>query len=220
MELREYVRALRRRWLWIVVPVVLAVGAAIGLTLAAPPAYRSSMVLFVTTGTGDPDAKASRLNSYIVLLTGPRVAESVISELNLPLSTKQVQDRISAQVQDGTDLLEVSVTDGGGPASAAVLGGSSCLARPTSADVAVVTIDRLRSAESSVADTTSRSVPSCTWAEIRSCTCSVLSGRSSWLITLSATRGPVSSAMYELSRLALASGSPVPVVTNSTIDDR
>ena len=111
MELREYVRALRRRWLWIVVPVVLAIGAAVGLTLAAPPAYRSSMVLFVTTGTGDPDAKASRLNSYIVLLTGPRVAESVISELNLPLSTKQVQDRISAQVQDGTDLLEVSVTD-------------------------------------------------------------------------------------------------------------
>jgi capsular exopolysaccharide synthesis family protein len=69
------------------------------------------MVLFVTTGTGDPDAKASRLNSYIALLTGPRVAESVISQLDLPLSTEQVQDRISAQVQDGTDLLVVSATD-------------------------------------------------------------------------------------------------------------
>ena len=111
MELREYVRACRRRWLWLVVPVLLAVGAAVGLTLTAPPAYRSSMVLFVTTGTGDPDAKASRLNSYIALLTGPRVAESVISQLDLPLSTEQVQDRISAQVQDGTDLLVVSATD-------------------------------------------------------------------------------------------------------------
>jgi capsular exopolysaccharide synthesis family protein len=111
VELREYIRACRRRWLWIVVPVLLAVGAAVGLTLTAPPAYRSSMVLFVTTGTGDPDAKASRLNSYIALLTGPRVAESVISQLDLPLSTEQVQDRISAQVQDGTDLLVVSATD-------------------------------------------------------------------------------------------------------------
>ncbi|WP_433727281.1 polysaccharide biosynthesis tyrosine autokinase [Actinoplanes sp. CA-051413] len=111
MELREYVRACRRRWLWIVVPVLLAAGAAAGLSLTAQPAYRSSMVLFVTTGTGDPDAKASRLNSYIVLLTGPRVAESVITKLKLPMTTAQVQASLSAQVQEGTDLLVVSATD-------------------------------------------------------------------------------------------------------------
>ena len=103
---------------------------------------------------------------------------------------------------------------------AAVLGGSSCLARPTSDAVAVVTIDLLRSAEASVAETTSRSVPSCTCADRLAWTWAVVSGRSSSAITLSATRGPVSSTMYELSRLALASGSPVPVVTNSTIDER
>nr|BFE74900.1 hypothetical protein GCM10020092_082010 [Actinoplanes digitatis] len=59
MELREYVRACRRRWVWIVVPVLLATGIAAGLTLTGKPAYRSSMILFVTTGAGDPDAKAS-----------------------------------------------------------------------------------------------------------------------------------------------------------------
>ena len=111
MELREYVRACRRRWLWIVLPVLLAAAAAAGLTLTAAPAYRSSMVLFVTTGSGDPDAKASRLNSYIALLTGPRVAESVIAKLGLPLTTAEVQASLSAQVQDGTDLLVVSATD-------------------------------------------------------------------------------------------------------------
>ena len=111
MELREYVRACRRRWLWLVIPVLLAAGAAAGLTLTAKPAYRSSMVLFVTTGTGDPDSKASRLGSYIALLTGPRVAENVITQLDLPLSTAEVQARLSAQVQEGTDLLVVSATD-------------------------------------------------------------------------------------------------------------
>jgi capsular exopolysaccharide synthesis family protein len=111
VELREYVRACRRRWVWIVVPVLLAAGVALGLALTAPPAYRSSMVLYVTTGAGDPDTKASRLNSYIALLTGPRVAANVITQLDLPLTVKQVQDRISAQVQDGTDLLVVSATD-------------------------------------------------------------------------------------------------------------
>lgn len=121
MELREYVRACRRRWLWIVVPMLLAAGVAAGLTLTGAPAYRSSMVLFVTTGTGDPDAKASRLNSYIALLTGPRVAESVIAKLKLPMTEAQVQASLSAQVQEGTDLLEVSATDASAERSKAIV---------------------------------------------------------------------------------------------------
>jgi capsular exopolysaccharide synthesis family protein len=117
VELREYVRALRRRWVWILVPVLLAGIAAAGLTLSRPPAYRSSMVLFLTTSATDPDSKASRLNSYIALLTGPRVAESVVDKLHLPLTTKQMQEKITAQVQDGTDLLVVSATDPDGQRS-------------------------------------------------------------------------------------------------------
>ncbi len=111
VELREYVRALRRRWLWLVAPVVAAMGIATGLTLTADPSYRSQTVLYVSTGTGDPDARATRINSYIALLTGPRVAESVIADLGLPMSTDAVRESITAQVQEGTDLLTVSATD-------------------------------------------------------------------------------------------------------------
>jgi capsular exopolysaccharide synthesis family protein len=111
VELREYVRACRRRWLWLVLPVLLAAGIAASLTLTAAPAYRSSMVLFVTTSSGDPDAKASRLGSYIALLTGPRVAQSVVTKLGGGLTVDQVEQSLAAQVQDGTDLLEVSATD-------------------------------------------------------------------------------------------------------------
>src|SRR5919107_4463988 len=110
VEMREYVRACRRRWPWLLLPVLAAIGIAAAVSLAGAPAYRSTTVLFVTTGASDPDAKASRLNSYIALLTGPRVADSVKSQLNLPLTRKEVQDSIAAQVQDGTDLLEVSAT--------------------------------------------------------------------------------------------------------------
>ncbi|GIE94098.1 polysaccharide biosynthesis tyrosine autokinase [Paractinoplanes rishiriensis] len=111
MELREYVRACRRRWLWLLLPVLLATGIAAAVSLTAAPAYRSSMVLYVTTGAGDPDAKASRLNSYIVLLTGPRVAGAVVTKLGGGLTAEQVQESLSAQVQDGTDLLVVTATD-------------------------------------------------------------------------------------------------------------
>ena len=111
MELREYVRACRRRWAWIVIPVLLAAGATAGLSLTREPAYRSSMVLFVSTGSSDPDAKASRLNSYIALLTGPRVAQSVVTKLGEPLTAARVQESLTAEVQAGTDLLTVTAKD-------------------------------------------------------------------------------------------------------------
>jgi len=111
LELREYVRACRRRWAWLLVPVLLAAGLAAGLALATPPAYRSSMVLFITTDATDPDSKASRLNSYIALLTGPRVADTVVERVGPPLTEDRVRTSLTAQVQDGTDLLVVSATD-------------------------------------------------------------------------------------------------------------
>jgi capsular exopolysaccharide synthesis family protein len=111
VELREYVRACRRRWLWIVLPVLIAAGAAAGLTLTAAPAYRSSTVLFVTTSSTDPDATASRLNSYIALITGPRVAQNVADKLGNGVTADQVQKNLTAQVQAGTDLLVVSAVD-------------------------------------------------------------------------------------------------------------
>ncbi|WP_328477828.1 polysaccharide biosynthesis tyrosine autokinase [Actinoplanes sp. NBC_00393] len=111
MELRAYVRACRRRWLWLVVPVLLAVGITAGLTLSAAPAHKSSMILFVTGGNGDPDAGARRLNSYIALLTGPRVAQGVVDRLGPDRTAEQVQKSLSAQVREGTDLLVISATD-------------------------------------------------------------------------------------------------------------
>ncbi|GAA2911185.1 sugar tyrosine-protein kinase [Actinoplanes cyaneus] len=112
MELRAYVRACRRRWLWLVIPVLLASAIAGALTLTAKPAYRSSMILFVSAGTGDPDAEARRLNSYIALLTGPRVAQGVVTKLGSEkVTADQVRAALSAQVSEGTDLLEIAAAD-------------------------------------------------------------------------------------------------------------
>ncbi|MBB2944508.1 capsular exopolysaccharide synthesis family protein [Actinoplanes lutulentus] len=111
MELRAYIRACRRRWLWLLVPVIVAIGVAAGLTLTGPPVHKSSMIVFVTGGNGDPDADARRLNSYIALLTGPRVANGVVDRLGPDVTAEQVQKSLSAQVKEGTDLLQISATD-------------------------------------------------------------------------------------------------------------
>ncbi len=121
MELREYVRACRRRWVWLVVPVLLAAGIAAGLTLNREPAYRSSVTLFVASSAGDPDAAASRLNSYIALLTGPRVAAGVVAKVGPPLTAAEVSRSLSAQVQGGTDLLVVTATDASAERSQAIV---------------------------------------------------------------------------------------------------
>ncbi|GIF16495.1 hypothetical protein Ate01nite_65270 [Actinoplanes teichomyceticus] len=114
-------RAGRRRWPWLALPALLAAGIAAGLTLTAAPAYRSSMVLFVPAGTGDPDAAARRLNSYIALLTGPRVAQGVVAELGPDVTAERVRQSLSARVSEGTDLLEISATDAAAARSRAIV---------------------------------------------------------------------------------------------------
>jgi capsular exopolysaccharide synthesis family protein len=113
LELREYARAVRRRWRLICAAVALTVAVTAGLTLNAPRTYRSSTVLFVAVTLGDngPDAKVNRLNSYVALLTGPRIAEAVKAQLRLPSTVQQTQRKITAEVQPTTDLLVVTATD-------------------------------------------------------------------------------------------------------------
>ncbi|GIF06611.1 polysaccharide biosynthesis tyrosine autokinase [Actinoplanes siamensis] len=122
MELRAYVRACRRRWLWLLVPVLVAAAVAGGLAVSAKPAYRSTMILFVSAGTGDPDAEARRLNSYIALLTGPRVAQGVVTRLGPgQVTAEQVRAGLAARVSEGTDLLEISATDPSAARSRAIV---------------------------------------------------------------------------------------------------
>ena len=121
MELREYVRACRRRWVWLVLPVLIAAGAAAGLTLSREPGHRSTMVLFVTTGSEDPEAGIARLNSYISLLTGPQVAQGVVNRVAPAPRADEVRRSLTARLQDGTDLLEVSAVDASADRSRAIV---------------------------------------------------------------------------------------------------
>src|SRR5207247_8544777 len=60
---------------------------------------------------GGSDLKQQRLNSYVTLVKGPRIAQAVVDRLHLPMSTKQMQAKISAEVEPGTLLLVVTATD-------------------------------------------------------------------------------------------------------------
>jgi capsular exopolysaccharide synthesis family protein len=121
MDLRDYLRAIRRRWWLVVGAVVVALGAAALVTVLTPPRYEASVTFFVSAQTkgGVTDAyqgdlfSQQRVASYVDLLTSDRLAEMVVQNGQTGgLTAGQVQSRVSAQAIPNTVLLRAGVTDG------------------------------------------------------------------------------------------------------------
>lgn len=121
MDLRDYLRAIRRRWWLVVGSVVLALAAATLVTALTPPRYEASVTFFVSAQTkgGVTDAyqgdlfSQQRVTSYVDLLTSDRLADMIVASGRTPgLTAHQVQSRVSARALPNTVLLDASVTDG------------------------------------------------------------------------------------------------------------
>ena len=118
MELRDYLRILRRRWRLIVACLVLAVAAAAVVTFRTTPQYQSSAQLFVSTSSSSStDAyqgslfSTQRVASYADLVGGQELAERVISSLGLDVGPGELSAKVSASAVPETVLLDISVTD-------------------------------------------------------------------------------------------------------------
>jgi capsular exopolysaccharide synthesis family protein len=121
VELRDYVRVLRKQWRLIAVCAALAVTAVATITIRATPQYQATIKLFVSAQERTNDTATSayqgglfsqqRAKSYADLLSGPRVVEAVVSNLRLPMTLGQLQGKISASALPDTVLLTASVTD-------------------------------------------------------------------------------------------------------------
>ena len=119
MELRDYLKVVRRRWRVIVVSLIVVVALAALVTLQTTPQYQSQARLFVSTtdqSASEPTRAAlfaiQRVSSYADLVNGQELAARVIDELDLdddsppPWPTK-----ITATVVPDTVILEISATD-------------------------------------------------------------------------------------------------------------
>jgi capsular exopolysaccharide synthesis family protein len=118
VELRDYLRVIRRQWRLIVLCLLVAVGAAALLTLRATPQYASTSRLFVSTPGSDTSAayqgglfSQQRVASYADLVTGDEIAQRVIDNLGLHETPARLSGQISATVVPETVILDVTVTD-------------------------------------------------------------------------------------------------------------
>jgi capsular exopolysaccharide synthesis family protein len=119
VELRDYLRVLRRRWPLIVACTVVVVAAAAAFTFTATPQYQSTARLFITTQASDTASDsfqggqfaAQRVTSYADLATSRELATTVAADLDLDIPAEELSDRVTASVVPETVNLEISVTD-------------------------------------------------------------------------------------------------------------
>ncbi len=90
MELRDYLRIIRRRWMLIVTTFLLVVIAAAAVTFQTTPQYQSSTDLFVSTSANDVSEayqggtfSAQRVSSYADVATSVATASMVGGELGI-----------------------------------------------------------------------------------------------------------------------------------------
>lgn len=119
LNLQDFVKLLRTRWMSIGVTVVTCVLAAVAISLLTTPLYQASTRLFVSTNAGSSLSdiyqgnlySQQRVGSYAELLKGETLAQRTIDKLGLRLDAKELQENVTASVKPDTVLIGVEVLD-------------------------------------------------------------------------------------------------------------
>lgn len=126
MELRDYLRILRRGWVFIVAFTLIGIAVASVYSILQTPKYEASSKVFVSVqsaGTVSDLTQGSnftqnQVKSYADVITTPVVLQPVIDQLNLKTTASNLASRVSASTTTGTVVVEISVTDTSAQASA------------------------------------------------------------------------------------------------------
>jgi capsular exopolysaccharide synthesis family protein len=117
VDLSDYLRILRRRWRWILVPVVLGVAAALAFIEISTPTYASSSRLFVSTSSQSGDLTQAnqgnslaveRVQSYADLVGTHSLAQRVSDKLGGKYAADTLMKTVSATVVPNTVNLTIT----------------------------------------------------------------------------------------------------------------
>lgn len=118
MDLRNYVRAIRKSWMLVLLATLVGAGVAVGIVLTATPTYSSSVTFFASTPSsgGSSSYQAdqyaqSRVTNYAKLLSSDRLGELILAKTGLPMSVGEVTSEISGVPTLNTVLLTATVID-------------------------------------------------------------------------------------------------------------
>jgi capsular exopolysaccharide synthesis family protein len=152
LDLKDYLRVLRRNWLLISCLSLIGVITGGAASVLVKPTYAAETQLFVAiqnSGSvqelqqGNTFSQA-RVQSYVKTVTTPVVLQPVIDGLGLDMTAETLASKVKAATDANTVLINISVTDGS-PARAAAI----AQATATSLVQAVETLERPRAGGSS-----------------------------------------------------------------------
>jgi capsular exopolysaccharide synthesis family protein len=119
VELRDYLRVLRRGWPILLAFVVLGTALGVGATLASKKVYEATVEVFVATSAGTSGSDLAngntfsqfRVQSYTSFANAPAVIDPVLTKLGLPLTPDQLASEISANAPLNKVLINLHVKD-------------------------------------------------------------------------------------------------------------
>ena len=119
MEMKDYARVIRQRWMSIVAAALIGLALAAGYTFLQTPQYQAKSQLFVSVKAGASAVDVSqgnafaekRVTSYVSLTTSPRVLQAVAQELNLRGGAQSLAGRVVATTPAQTVLIDITATD-------------------------------------------------------------------------------------------------------------
>lgn len=119
MELRDYIRILRKGWVLIAALTLVAVGAASAFSILQTPTYSATAMVVVSmqsSGTTSDMVQGNnftvaRVKTYAELAKTPVVLLPVIENVNLDLTAAQLATHIVASAQLDTSIIDITVTD-------------------------------------------------------------------------------------------------------------
>lgn len=119
MNLQEFVKLLRTRWLIVCATGLIVFLISVLYSLLQTPLYQASTRLFVSTtsGTTANDLyqgsrySQERVFSYTQLVMGETLAKRTIDRLQLSMSPAELQTHVTATSKPGSVLINVSVLD-------------------------------------------------------------------------------------------------------------
>ena len=119
MELRDYIRILRKSWVLIVLLTLVAVGAASVYSIVQTPQYSatSTVVIFTQSSGSTADLaqgnsfSVARVKTYSALVTTPIVLLPVVASLELGITADELEKKVEASAQLDTSIIDITVTD-------------------------------------------------------------------------------------------------------------
>ena len=129
MELKDYIRILRKRWIVIVALTVVAVVGAGAASVLTTPLYKATTQVFVSTNQGGSTASdlnaggsftLQRVQSYAQAVGTAIVLQPVIRSLNLDLTVEELAGMVEATAPANTVTLNIAVTSPDPDSAAAI----------------------------------------------------------------------------------------------------